>query len=539
METIGIFGHLRYNESVIGGVKMKLKTLTAMLVAGLAVIVSPIIVKAATSFDGMLNNGVITLTEDVTLSEKYVIPEGENITIDLNGHKITGPSDNYAIENKGTLKIVDSGIVKGKIACTSASSSCVRNLGNLELSGVTAEGPFVVIKNDAEGNFYGNLTVENSTLTSSYTKTDTGTIMNWGTAMVTNSRVNASVSGIAIYATSGAEAGKNSEITLNANILEGKYSIYSRNYQSSDGTTQTINVQGGQLIGSISAMASRGSDVSIKGKVATTDAYLNTVLSFADESAEIILTTDLTNKKITVPEGVTLTIPENVTFTVSSARQLIVNGKLDVQGTLDAAAFVEETNTYFGTLANAIKLIGDGHNVVVLKDITETTITPYANKNITVDLNGHNVTADITVPATTEMTFKDSSEKTTGTYNGTITNEGTLTIESGNYTKVPVTKDGATTTLNGGTYPIEDMENVIIPADKEIVANEDGTYSIVSKVTDEENVNGNTGNTNNADQNENVTNPSTSDNIVIYIAMALLAIGGMIATGMKLKRNNA
>lgn len=530
---------------------MKLKTLTAMLVAGLAIIVSPIIAKAATSFDGMLNDGVITLTDDVTLSEKYVIPEGETVTINLNGHKITGPSDNYAIENKGTLKIIDSGIVKGKISCTSADSSCIRNLGNLELSGVTAEGPFVVIKNDAEGDFYGNLTVENSTLTSSYGKTDTGTIMNWGTATVTNSRVNASSSGVAVYATSGADAGKNSEITLNANILEGKYSIYGANYQSSDGTTQTINVNGGQLNGNVSAISSRGSSVSIKGKVATTVDYLNIVLSFADEGAEVILTSDLTNKKITVPENVTLTIPENVTFTVSSSRQLIVNGNLVVNGTLDAAAYVKEANTYFGSLNYAIKgtgvlgaLLENGHTVTVLKDINETkAITPSTNKNITVDLNGHNVTADITIPATTKMTFKDSSEKATGTYNGTITNKGILTIESGNYTKAPVTEDGATTTLNGGTYPIENIENVTIPDDKEIVANEDGTYSIVSKVTDEENANENTnentGNTNNSEQSENVSNPSTSDNIVIYIIMALLAIGGMVVAGMKLKRNKA
>ena len=510
---------------------MKTKSIFMAMLVMLTILVLPTNAKAATSFDGMLEDGVITLTDDVTLSEKYVIPEGENLTIDLNGHKITGPSDNYAIENKGTLKIVDSGIVKGKIACTATDSSCIRNLGNLELDGVTAEGPFVVIKNDAEGDFYGDLTVKNATLTSTYTKTDTGTIMNWGTATVTNSRVNASASGIAIYATSGAEAGKNSEITLTTN------------------TTQTINVQGGQLIGNISAIASRGSDVSIKGKVATTDAYLNTVLSFADEDSEIILTTDLTNKKITVPEGVTLTIPENVTFTVSSARQLIVNGDLVVNGTLDAAAYVKEANTYFGSLNYAIKgtgvsgdLLKNSHTVTVLKDITEVAaITPYANKNITVDLNGHNVTADITVPATTKMTFKDSSEKTTGTYNGTITNKGTLTIESGTYTKAPITEDGATTTLNGGTYPIEDMENVTIPEDKEIVANEDGTYSIVSKVKDEENNNENTGvvEPEKDVQGDVEANPKTSDHIIMFVVLAVVALAGIVVAVIRLKKKHA
>ena len=528
---------------------MKTKSILAVMLVMMTMLVLPTSAKAATSFDGMLSDGIITLTDNVTLSEKYVIPEGENLTIDLNGHTITGPSDNYTIENKGNLKIIDSGIVKGKISCTATDSSCIRNLGNLELDGVTAEGPFVVIKNDAEGDFYGDLTVKNATLTSTYTKTDTGTIMNWGTATVTNSRVNASASGIAIYATSGAEAGKNSEITLNANIIEGKYSIYGMNYQSSDGTTQTINVQGGQLIGNISAMASRGSDVSIKGKVATTDAYLNAVLNFADEDSEIILTTDLTNKKITVPEGVTLTIPENVTFTVSSARQLIVNGDLVVNGTLDAAAYVKEANTYFGSLNYAIKgtgvlgdLLKNGHTVTVLKDITETTaITPSTNKNITVDLNGYNVTADITIPATTKMTFKDSSKNSNGTYSGVITNKGNLIIDSGNYAKVPVTEDGATTTLNGGTYPFEDMDNVTIPEDKEIVANEDGTYSIVSKVKDEENTDENTGavTPDKNVQDDAATNPKTSDSIIMFVILAVVAFAGMVVAVVRLKKQQS
>lgn len=51
-------------------------------------------------------NGVITLTEDVITS--VVIQSNEEVTIDLNGHKITNASGNHTITNSGTLVIVDS-----------------------------------------------------------------------------------------------------------------------------------------------------------------------------------------------------------------------------------------------------------------------------------------------------------------------------------------------------------------------------------------------------------------------------------------------
>lgn len=219
---------------------MKKKVFLTFGAMALTTCLIPSVVNAATSFDGMKDGNTITLTEDVTLSDKFVVNEGETLTIDLNGYTLTGPNNNYAIDNSGTLKIIDNGQAKGKISCTDDSSSCIRNLGNLNIEGVTAEGPFVVVKNDVEGDMYGDLNILNSTLTSSYTKSNTGTIMNWGKAEVTNSKVNASASGIAIYATSGAKPGKNSEITLNNNILDGKYSIYEKRYAATDKNGQNV-----------------------------------------------------------------------------------------------------------------------------------------------------------------------------------------------------------------------------------------------------------------------------------------------------------
>lgn len=447
----------------------------------------------ATLFPGMVNaatampeaqDGVIKLTEDVTLSDVFRVGEEEEITVDLNGYTITGTGNGYTIENRGTLTIVNHG-ESGKIVCEASSSSCIRNLGSLKVDGVTVGSNFVSIKNDAEGDFYGELVVSNSNITSTYDKYDTGAIMNWGNAIINNSVVTAGSNGTAVYVSSGADAGKDSKTVLNEVTLNAKYTVYSTKYATQDTTTQDIDIVGGTLNGSISAMTSKGNDVSLTGNVETKADYLSTVLSFASEGANVILTNDLTNKKITVPEGVTLTIPEDVTFTVSASRQLIVNGSLNVEGTLDAAAYVTETKTYSGTLANAIKLIGDGHTVTLLKDSTETTaIQPYANKDILLDLNGYDVAADMTVVTGTKVTIQDNSENADGTYNGTINNSGELTLRSGIFANIPVNSAGATMTIEGGTYPEEILDEITVSDIQTVVKNEDGTVTITYKTAD-------------------------------------------------------
>lgn len=53
------------------------------------------------------SKSIITLTKDNVLEEKIVIQEGQDITIDLYGNSIILPYGDYAIENNGTLTIVD------------------------------------------------------------------------------------------------------------------------------------------------------------------------------------------------------------------------------------------------------------------------------------------------------------------------------------------------------------------------------------------------------------------------------------------------
>lgn len=100
-------------------------------------------------------------------------------------------------------------------------------------------------------------------------------------------------------------------------------------------------------------------------------------------------------------------------------------------------------------------------------------------------MNGKNVTGDVKNLAGTNMTIKDNSESKTGKIVGTITNNDQLTLESGNFSAATiVTEENAKTVINGGTYSSIQLEDVAIPADKELKANDDNTYTLDYKDAD-------------------------------------------------------
>ena len=88
---------------------------------------------------------VITLTKDVTLTESWEVTAEKDITLDLNGFTLIGPSSGPVIKNHGTLTIQDTSEEQdGKIT----GYRGVDNYGTLTLNSGTIEGT-------TSGNFSG------------------------------------------------------------------------------------------------------------------------------------------------------------------------------------------------------------------------------------------------------------------------------------------------------------------------------------------------------------------------------------------------
>ena len=459
-------------------------------VLGISVFLSTCLTVSAASMPSPDGDGKITLTDDIALTETFTVNEGETITLDLAGHTITGGADidYYTIENKGNLTIVDSGD-NGKIVCEEDSSSCIRNnLGTLTVDGVYVESPFATIKNEADS----ILDVKNSEIVTTHVGNSlaggfTGALQNWGTATVDNTTITAA-SDYAVFARSGADEGKSSEITISNSNLSGAYFVVTERTNSTT-TTQTINISDSTLSGRASTPS--GTVQSYSGDITLTTNHVsvnNTVIANSDAGTKITLDVDYTTT-LAIPDGVTVVIPEDHTLTVPTNGIKVGNGTLDLQGKMvNGNVLIENTNGYYPTLRDAvqsIKLDTTGTEITLLNDTNETRNISISRKEIKIDLNGHDVnsTTGITLANSATIEITDSSDSE-GTVNTTVTNSGKLTITGGKFLSVPTTNQGATTTLVGGTFPSDEIADLDVPEDMEIVVNEDGTSSILYKIAD-------------------------------------------------------
>ena len=88
----------------------------------------PILVTTGDELQAIVSNATapvnIVLTNSIT-TNNFVIPEGKDVTLDLNGFTLTG-GDSHAILNRGTLRIKNSS-GDGKIVASKADTSALRN----------------------------------------------------------------------------------------------------------------------------------------------------------------------------------------------------------------------------------------------------------------------------------------------------------------------------------------------------------------------------------------------------------------------------
>lgn len=536
-------------------------------------------------------DGKITLTGNLELTETFTVNEGETITLDLAGYTITGSADinYYTIENKGTLNIIDSGS-DGKIICNEESSSCIRNdKGTLNIDGVYMESPFATIKNEPDS----KLDVKNSEIVTTHVGNNTsggftGALQNWGSATVDSTTITAA-SDYAVFARSGSDEGKSSDITISNSNLSGVNYLTTERTNSTT-TTQTVNISNSTLSGRASTPS--GTVQSYSGEITldTNHASVNNaVVKNSEAGTKIIIDADYSGS-LTMPDGVTVVIPEGRTLTLTAAGIKVGNGTLDLQGDMvNGNVLIENTNSYYPTLRDAIQslaLDSTGTEITLLNDTNETRNISISRKEIKIDLNGHDVnsTTGITLANSATIEITDSSD-TEGTINTTVTNSGNLTITGGKFLNVPTTNGGATTTLIGGTFPSDEIADLEVPENMEIVVNEDGTSSILYKAADYTKVDEAIAAANAIDRskyteeslkvlddaiaavdktlrldkqdevdayadainaalanleevNNIVENPSTSDNIITYVILGGISLLGIAGASVYLKKRN-
>lgn len=413
-------------------------------------------------------NGKITLIEDVSLTDKHVISDGKTLTIDLAGHTLQGPGDDYAIDNLGVLTIVDSASSKGKIVCRAASQSCIHNFNTMEIKGVMIDSQFIAVKSEPKC----TLEIEDAVISA---VTETG-LLNAGNATVNTSYIK-SKNASAVYISSGKR--DTSNLDIKNSTLEGKYAL---KYDKSKKITKNLHIINVKLKGDVHSslmLSLQNLTVKVDGN---NEVSAGGVIFFTKygENGAIIKLTENAKKTLNVPEGVTLIVPEGITLDVAST--LTLNGNLDVNGTLkNANVYNKSSKVYYRSFSDALKKAKDGNNIVLQNNVSATGINTIANANITLDLNGKTFTGDITNVVDGTLTIKDSSDSKTGKVDGLITNNGILTIEGGKYTSAPVTEDDAKTTLTGGIYPAQNVTDANIPDNMELKDNKDGSYSLVYK----------------------------------------------------------
>ena len=121
--------------------KEKFLTLSGMLIAVVLLFSIFTIDSKAASTMPEASNGVVKLTEDVTLTAGYVVPAGTTLKIDLNGHTIkttTGlKADVITVEKGATLTITGNGTITNSY--TADDYAAVYNNGNTTIDGATLE----------------------------------------------------------------------------------------------------------------------------------------------------------------------------------------------------------------------------------------------------------------------------------------------------------------------------------------------------------------------------------------------------------------
>ena len=410
-------------------------------------------------------DGTVTLDKDYT--EDITIQQGQNITLNLNGKKLTNKTGHtITVEQGATLTINGEGTVDN---VTHAKSALV-NYGEVVLdNGVTLE----------RSSEKGTLSPYSNGGNSYYTiLNDKGATMTINDATVKNN------GGFSSAIRNGGDENCNDESHLT--IKDGNFS---------GGLNAVKNDECGILTINGGTFSNTSQYVIMNWNKAT---ITNGTFSVKD-SADAVLFTAAYHANRAVGE----LIVNNGTFTGNGSQKMVENhygssytGTASITGgtfSSDVSAYVAEGyvqnngtverlgetnavakigNTYYKTLADAVAAAQSGATVKLLANINGQTVIP-ADKNIVLDLNGKTMThTGTTLYNSGTLVVKDSSADKSGKSVSTgnvgigVNHNSTTTIEYANIQA----QEGAVITgyATGATITIED--GVFTALDNAVVA---------------------------------------------------------------------
>jgi hypothetical protein len=406
--------------------------------------------------DGIKGTGTVTLDKDYT---EYVnIPKDSNITLDLNGHKIS--SGTTTILNNGTLIVRDSSEKKNGV---------IESMGNVGIC---------VGSNSVTTVEYANIQAKEGAVITSYATDATITIKDGVFTALDNAVV----------------AGNGSPRDGNANVITINGGTFTGNIKSAGYIAcgiyapwkDIITVNGGNFtVNNGIGIVARAGQVTVNGGTFTCTGSAKGGVGdkkFDMDAAQCVYF-DASNPAYPAYNSETDYIKlqggkfsSDVSAYVAKGYVQNENGTVEQLGETNAVAKVGDT--YYKTLAEAVAAAKDGDTVTLLKNVVlNSTLT--LNKNMTLDLNGCEISNGstmgtnylVSIAANANVSIvgdkanskiSDSRSNAQGTITAVVV-YGKLTVEGDNLTisrgangiAVKVEDNPGTLTVNGGTITVD------------------------------------------------------------------------------------
>ena len=399
------------------------------------------------------NDNTVKLLENVT--EDINIPTGINVTLDLNGHKITNVSGHtITVEKGGKLNISDS-VGTGVVDNTSHGKGAIVNSGEVTLNGGT-------FKRSAEkGTYSPNGNGGNSWYT----------IANYGTMEINTGVTVENDGGYSSMIRNGGEATADCNLTIRGGNFAGGINTVKNDYfgvltinggnfsntaqyvimnwnkaEITAGTFRTLDTASAVLFTS-----AFGGNANYVGKLTISGGEFK----HASDTQEMIVDHyDESNKGNAVVTGgkfdadISKYIPTDY---VQSA-----DGTVEKLGETNAVAKVG--GTYYKTLADAVAA-ADNNTVTLLKDVTADITIP-AGKTMTLDLNGKTLTNvnDHTILNNGNLTITGTGKVDNISHaKGALYNKGTVVVNGGTFDR---SKENGKTSNDSGSNSWYTIKNV-------------------------------------------------------------------------------